>query len=118
MAPLLHFPVGSRQDLWAVLAQSGWGRYGLKLTTSANAENTILGAGTPAAAVLALADTITCTSGLLLQPFFPEIVEEGEWSLIFAADQLVRTLLKRLRAGDFRPQPDQGHLRYRVGDAS
>lgn len=108
VAPLLHFPVGSRPDLRAVLAQVGWERYVLKPTTSANAENTLVGVATPDAAALTLADTILRTSGLLLQPFFPEIVEEGEWSLIFAADRLVHTVLKRPRAGDFRSQPDHG----------
>ncbi len=108
VGPLLHFPIGSRPDLRAVLAQAGWERYVLKPTTSANAENTILGVATPDAAVLALADTLLHTGGLLLQPFFPEIVQEGEWSLIFAAEQLLHSVLKRPRAGDIRSQPDHG----------
>jgi hypothetical protein len=41
VAPVLHFPIGSRPGLQAVLAQAGWERYVLKPTTSANAENAI-----------------------------------------------------------------------------
>lgn len=108
VAPLLHFPPGSRLDLRAVLAQAGWERYVLKPTISANAENTITGAGPPDAAAQVLADNILRHCGLLLQPLFQEILDEGEWSLIFTGEELVHAVLKRPRAGDFRSQPDHG----------
>lgn len=108
VAPLLYFPPESRLDLREVLAQAGWERYVLKPTTSANAENTLMGEGPPDAAALALADAVLRRCGLLIQPLFREILEEGEWSLIFAGEELISTALKRPRAGDFRSQPDHG----------
>ena len=108
VAPLLHFAAGSRPDLPAALARVGWERYVLKPTVSANAEDTIVASGPPDAATLALADRLLQRCGLIIQPFFAEIQDDGEWSLIFAEQELVHAVIKRPRAGDFRSQPDHG----------
>lgn len=44
----------------------------------------------------------------LLQAFMPEIVHEGEWSLVFYNGTYSHGLLKRAKAGDFRVQSDHG----------
>ena len=44
----------------------------------------------------------------LLQAFMPEIVSEGEWSLVFFNGVYSHGLLKRAKAGDFRVQSDHG----------
>lgn len=44
----------------------------------------------------------------LLQAFMPEIVSQGEWSLIFFEGQYSHSLLKRAKEGDFRVQSDHG----------
>jgi glutathione synthase/RimK-type ligase-like ATP-grasp enzyme len=44
----------------------------------------------------------------LVQPFMPEIMSEGEWSLIFFGGKFSHALLKRAKAGDFRVQSDHG----------
>ncbi|MBI3713066.1 MAG: hypothetical protein HY253_08920 [Burkholderiales bacterium] len=44
----------------------------------------------------------------LLQAFMPEIVNEGEWSLVFFNGVYSHGLLKRAKAGDFRVQSDHG----------
>lgn len=44
----------------------------------------------------------------LLQAFMPEIVEEGEWSLVFFNGVYSHGLLKCAKAGDFRVQSDHG----------
>jgi glutathione synthase/RimK-type ligase-like ATP-grasp enzyme len=108
VAPMRHFPVGSQVDLRQVLAEAGWEDYVLKPSISANAENSLAGRGAPDAASVALAERILGHCGLLVQPLFPEILAEGEWSLIFADEDLVHAVLKRPRAGDFRSQPDHG----------
>jgi hypothetical protein len=108
VAPLLHFPASSRLDLRKVLADAGWQDYVLKPSVSANAEHTLVGHGPPDAQSCALAEQILRRCGLLIQPLFTAILEEGEWSLIFAEDELVHAVLKRPRRGDFRSQPDHG----------
>lgn len=44
----------------------------------------------------------------LLQAFMPEIVNEGEWSLVFFNGVYSHGLLKRVKDGDFRVQSDHG----------
>ena len=44
----------------------------------------------------------------LVQPFMPEIMQEGEWSLIFFQGQYSHALIKRAKTGDFRVQSDHG----------
>ncbi|TXI89816.1 MAG: hypothetical protein E6Q34_09960 [Burkholderiaceae bacterium] len=44
----------------------------------------------------------------LVQTFMPEIVEEGEWSLVFFNGEYSHSLLKRAKQGDFRVQSDHG----------
>lgn len=108
VAPLLHFPKGSRPDLGAELRAAGWSRYVVKPTISANSERTAVGDGPPDDKILALADEILGRCGLLVQPFFEEIPATGEWSLMFFGEVLSHTVLKVPKAGDFRSQPDYG----------
>ncbi|MBR7800966.1 ATP-grasp domain-containing protein [Undibacterium fentianense] len=44
----------------------------------------------------------------LVQAFMPEIISEGEWSLIFIDGNFSHALLKRAKPGDFRVQSDHG----------
>lgn len=44
----------------------------------------------------------------LVQPFMPEIMQDGEWSLIFFQGEYSHALIKRAKAGDFRVQSDHG----------
>ncbi len=40
----------------------------------------------------------------MIQPFLPSITEEGEWSVVFGAGELLYSVLKQPREGDFRVQ--------------
>jgi glutathione synthase/RimK-type ligase-like ATP-grasp enzyme len=47
----------------------------------------------------------------MLQPFLSSVVERGEWSLFYFANQYSHTVLKTPRPGDFRAQEEHGsHL--------
>ncbi len=48
------------------------------------------------------------TGTLLIQPFFPSIVEQGEWSLVFFEGEYSHALKKHPAAGDYRVQDDWG----------
>ena len=108
VAPLLHFPIGSSPDIKAELARAGWSRYVVKPTISANSNDTIVGEGAPNDEVLALSQRILQRSGLLLQPFFEELQQHGEWSLLFFGSQLSHAVIKVPKPGDFRSQPGYG----------
>ena len=44
----------------------------------------------------------------MVQPFLPEIADEGEWSFVFLGGEFSHAVLKTPRAGDFRVQEDHG----------
>jgi glutathione synthase/RimK-type ligase-like ATP-grasp enzyme len=44
----------------------------------------------------------------LIQPFAPEVVQEGEWSLLFFGGEYSHCLLKRPASGDYRVQNEFG----------
>ena len=46
--------------------------------------------------------------GVMVQPFLPEIVRHGEWSLVFLAGQFSHAVVKRPADGDFRVQEEHG----------
>lgn len=47
-------------------------------------------------------------SAAMVQPFLPEIAEEGEWSFVFIGGRYSHAVLKTPRAGDFRVQEEHG----------
>lgn len=59
--------------------------------------------------------TIRASDGdLLVQPFLREVIEEGEWSLVFFGSHFSHAMLKRPADGDFRVQHDFGGSASRV----
>ena len=44
----------------------------------------------------------------MLQPFVPQVADEGEWSLMFIGGEYSHAVLKRPAAGDFRVQEEFG----------
>lgn len=79
----------------------------IKPTISGGAWHTVRGvAGEPgfAGAVAAL------PAGLdyLVQPFVAEIVDDGEWSLLYIAGRFSHAVLKRPASGDYRVQEEHG----------
>lgn len=53
-------------------------------------------------------------SDLLVQPFLPEVLETGEWSLIFLEREFSHAVLKRPIEGDFRSQEEYGSRLQRL----
>lgn len=50
----------------------------------------------------------------LVQPFVPEIVGDGEWSLLFFDGRYSHAVIKRAAAGDYRVQADFGGTAERI----
>lgn len=50
----------------------------------------------------------------LIQPFLPEIVKEGEWSLLFFGGEYSHCLLKRPASGDYRVQDEFGGTTHKL----
>ena len=47
---------------------------------------------------------------VMVQPFVPEVLAEGEWSLVFLGGRFSHAVRKRPRGGDFRVQSEHGGL--------
>lgn len=52
--------------------------------------------------------TLVEEEDFIIQPFLPEILENGEWSFIFFNGLYSHALIKKAKTGDFRVQPAHG----------
>lgn len=79
----------------------------IKPTVSGGAWNTLRGtAGDPA-----FADAVARLPrdhAYLVQPFVPEVVSDGEWSLLYFAGEFSHAVIKRPAEGDYRVQGEHG----------
>ncbi|KYF65050.1 hypothetical protein BE11_01670 [Sorangium cellulosum] len=104
VAPLVYVERGADRDLRAELSSLGRGEIVLKPAISAGAYRTLRASSPDAEGVLEHAETILRDSGLLIQPFFPEIPRDGELSLLFFGGVFSHGLVKVPVRGDFRTQ--------------
>lgn len=97
----------SHRELAGALEAARGSEVVVKPTVSGAAWHTVRGrAGNDdfGAKVAALPTSLT----YMLQPFMPEIMSEGEWSLIFFEGWYSHAVIKRPAAGDYRVQSDWG----------
>lgn len=56
---------------------------------------------------------LVAEADFMIQPFLPEVVEKGEWSLVYFGGAYSHSVLKRAKAGDFRVQDNyDGTVHY------
>lgn len=79
----------------------------VKPTVSGTAWHTVRGRADEPAFEAALA-ALPRDSHYVVQPFIAEVLEEGEWSLLFFGRRYSHAVIKRPAAGDFRVQSDFG----------
>ncbi|WP_437317698.1 ATP-grasp domain-containing protein [Sorangium sp. So ce385] len=108
VAPLVYVDRGGPRDLRAELASLGWGELVFKPAISAGAYRTFRASSPDAGGVAEQIEVILRDSGLLVQPFFPEIPRDGEWSFLFFGGEFSHALLKVPSRGDFRTQATFG----------
>ncbi len=84
----------------------------IKPTISANAENTFWLKYDTFSLEQTILEKSLQGKQLMVQPFIPAIVEEGEYSLLYFGGQFSHCILKTPKAGDFRVQEGYGsHLK-------
>jgi hypothetical protein len=106
IVPTRHAPRGSAVELPALLRDAGWTEAVVKPSVSGGAfETWRAGPGDHHARRFARQ---LATMDCLVQPFLPELVSEGEWSLLFFRDRYSHAVLKRPVGGDFRVQEEFG----------
>jgi hypothetical protein len=105
--PIIPMRVATGLELPALLAGLDGRDVVLKPTVSGGAWHTVRGVvGTPAFA--AAVAQLPAELDYLVQDFVPEIVAEGEWSLLFFDGRYSHAVLKRPSGGDYRVQSQHG----------
>lgn len=106
--PSRFYSQGSHLNLASQLDDAGWPQAIIKPCISAGAFETFRLSRANAAQYQSKADMILKSCDLIIQPFMEEILDEGEWSLLFAEDRLSHAVIKNAKAGDFRIQDVHG----------
>jgi len=88
------------------MKEAGWDRAVLKPRIAATAYGTFLISGASSLSDEQLAPARA--SGALLQEVVPEIIADGETSIIYAGGAFSHAVVRRAKAGDFRVQQDFG----------
>jgi glutathione synthase/RimK-type ligase-like ATP-grasp enzyme len=108
IVPSVFCEQGRPASLARILRESGWDRAVIKPCVSGGAYLTHRVSADAAAEHQAEMDAVLATTGVLVQPFFPEIQTEGEWSFVFFDGALSHTVLKVPLPGDYRVQTQFG----------
>lgn len=106
--PTLVIDRGSDVTLAEVAVETGWEEMVFKPSVSASAARTArVRTGEAASHETAFA-ALVASRDMLVQPFVPEIVSHGEWSLLFFGGEYSHAVRKRTGTGDFRVQRELG----------
>ncbi len=95
-------------SLAAVLHETGWDDVVVKPVVSASAYETWRAARATLAQDAPRYARLLAEGAVMVQPFLPGIMTDGEWSLCFFAGRYSHAVVKRPRPGDFRVQADHG----------
>src|SRR3989449_4590961 len=91
---------GAQADLAGLLRDAGWRDAVVKPAVSASAHGTWRTSGETAGADQRRLDEPVRAGDVMVQPFTPEVVEPGEWSIVFLGGRVSHAVLKRPAAGD------------------
>jgi glutathione synthase/RimK-type ligase-like ATP-grasp enzyme len=108
IVPTVWFERGEAPDVAAVLRENGWGEAVAKPVVSSTAFRTFRIPVQVAEALTPEVHTLLAERPAMLQEFQPEILNDGEWSLVYIDGALSHTVVKRAVAGDFRVQEEFG----------
>ncbi|HVY48921.1 MAG TPA: hypothetical protein VHB21_23690, partial [Minicystis sp.] len=108
LVPTIAVARGERPDVAALARAKGWDEIVLKPTISGGAYRTHRLRAADVALYEAEIDAILADRGLLVQPFLPEILEDGELSLLFFDGEFSHAVRKRPAPGDYRVQFQYG----------
>jgi hypothetical protein len=108
VVPAHYVPISSNVLLRELLDARGWHDAVIKPAVSASAHGTWRTSRATADADASRFAEQSRSNDLLIQPYLPEIVAQGEWSMVFFGDAFSHAVLKRPALGDFRVQEHLG----------
>jgi hypothetical protein len=114
IVPTVFCEANQPANLAEILQQRDWTRAVIKPAVSGGAYRTHRLQASEAADHQAELDSILSSSCALVQPFFPEIATEGEWSLLFFDGVFSHAILKTPAPSEYRIQPQFGGSAVRV----
>ena len=105
---------GTRLDFEAVKKRFGNGMIVAKPSISAGARNTVRCQAPDLSEHRVMFEEVLTRCDVILQPFFPEVVDDGEYSIFFFGGQYSHALVKKPAAGDYRAHQRFGarNIRY------
>lgn len=106
--PTVFFENVENLDLKTVLKENNWKKAVVKPAVSMSAYQTFSFDDSNAEELQKRLNESFGNSKVIVQEFAKEIVEEGEWSLIFFDKHYCTTILKKPKKGDFRVQGELG----------
>jgi len=104
VVPTVHVAAGDGPTLLSIIEEHAWDEVVIKPAISASARGTwrsSLNAATADGAAFAAERRVR---EMLVQPYCPEVADDGEWSMIFFDGAYSHAVLKRPADGDFRVQ--------------
>ncbi|MBV1775156.1 hypothetical protein KSF73_05455 [Burkholderiaceae bacterium DAT-1] len=108
IVPTLYIEKGESVDLAARMQQFGWTNAIIKPVISGAARLTFRVDAENIADMQVQIDSILKDEGMMLQPFMPSVMSEGELSLMVIDGKHTHAIRKTPKAGDFRVQDDHG----------
>jgi glutathione synthase/RimK-type ligase-like ATP-grasp enzyme len=99
---------GSPLTLGEVLAQEGWGEVVVKPCVGGAARWTFRAAAPVGPDEAARFGRYVAAEAMLVQPFLPAVLDEGEVTVVVFAGEPSHAVRKRAKPGDFRVQDDHG----------
>ncbi|MEP7381744.1 MAG: hypothetical protein ABI910_08665 [Gemmatimonadota bacterium] len=106
--PTMVVERGSDVSLATVVGETGWESLVYKPSIAASAARVARVAAGDYDTHEPAFGQLVAERDMLVQPFLPEIVAEGEWSLLFFGGQYSHAVKKRTAHGDFRVQRELG----------
>jgi len=98
----------SQQNLSELLHLNGWDKAVIKPTISGGAYNTWVTSKAQASEHQMKFEYLLTEQDFIVQQFAQEIIDDGEWSLIFFNKKFSHAVCKKARVGEFRVQAQYG----------
>jgi glutathione synthase/RimK-type ligase-like ATP-grasp enzyme len=108
VVPTLWLEPAEQPDLAALLEREGWPEAVVKPAVSASAEGAWLTTPSRARHEGPALSALLRRGHVLVQPRLPEVMAEGEWSLVFFEGAFSHAVRKRPQPGEFRVQEEFG----------
>ena len=106
--PTRYLKQGETRSFREIAEETGWSEVVLKPVIAAGGVDTYRIQEKDFARFEEDFSRVIAKKEMMLQPFLHQVLEEGEWSLIFFEGSYSHSVLKKPRAGEFRVQDDHG----------